>query len=79
MDVLVLFLREDILAWAARRLGRPSTGANAISPSQLRDVVAQNAQKCLNRLEMVRARFYVDFLHKSHEFGFQFQFHSQPQ
>lgn len=52
-DVLVLFFRDDITAWYARRSGRGMPGSAALQPAQLGKLAAANAGKTLERIMQV--------------------------
>lgn len=52
-DVLAMFLRDDILAWMARRSGRPSSAGVALGGSLLAEMVRLNSERGLDRLRQL--------------------------
>ena len=55
LDVLMLFFRDDITAWLARRAGRFAAAAPALQlAQQLRSLAAANVDKTAARLAQAR-------------------------
>ena len=52
-DVLSLFLRDDILAWTARRSGRPGGGGNGLGSGVLAEMVGVNVERAAERLRQI--------------------------
>jgi transformation/transcription domain-associated protein len=55
-SLLALFLREDILAYAHRRLGVRSIAGLTLPPAQVENAIMYNVNQCLMRLEHVGPR-----------------------